>query len=348
MKERVYIKSGERLTESIAEIFRELQIANIRRKKVFLKPNMLRVAKPGDGVVTNPRLIFETVAYLLARGADVIVGDNAAPDNRRNAQEIAHECGFSEAACGTFRNIGKYMKKIKRQKNLLKEVYVSREITDCDLLISLPKFKTHELTTMSVALKNQFGIIPGGLKPYIHALFPKVDDFSKVLLEIYDIRPPDMIIVDCLDITDARGKKFSPKRIIAGNNGYAIDYVCALMAGIGPYDIPLLRIAKEEGLFNPDTIEIIGEFEKLDDYATPFRFPLRTSVVEFVAKILYKLQISRIPIIDDTRCSKCMSCENVCPKRAIKNLKIDYNTCIKCYCCIEVCPENAIRTKFKL
>lgn len=348
MKERVYIKSGERLTESIAEIFDELRVANIRRKKVFLKPNMLRAAKPGDGVVTNPQLIFETVAYLLARGADVIVGDNAAPDNRRGTQEIARECGFSEAACGTFRNIGKYTKKIRRQKNLLKEVYVSREITDCDLLISLPKFKTHELTIMSVALKNQFGIIPGGLKPYIHALFPKLDDFSKVLIEIYDIRPPDVVIVDCLDITDARGKRFAPQKIIAGNNGYAIDYVCALMAGISPYDIPLLRIAKEEGLFDPDNIEIIGEFEKLADYATPFRFPLRTSVVEFVAKILYKLQISRIPIIDDTRCSKCLSCENVCPKRAIKDLRIDYNKCIKCYCCIEVCPEAAIKTKFKL
>lgn len=348
MKSRVYIKEGEQLKEPIARIFDDLGITSIKNKNVFVKPNMLRAAKPNSGVVTNPQLICETVSFLLDAGADVIVGDNAAPDNRRSTRDIALECGFLDASYGMFRNIGKYTKRIRRQNNLLKEVHVSREIIDCDLLVSLPKFKTHELTTMSVALKNQFGIIPGGLKPYIHALFPKVDDFSKVLIEIYNIRQPDVIIVDCLDITDARGKIFSPKKIITGNNGYAIDYVCALMAGIDPYDIPLLKIAIEDGLFNPDNIEIIGELEKLDNYAPPFRFPLRTSIVEFIAKMLYRLQISRVPIIDDTRCSKCLSCENVCPKRAIRDLRIDYNKCIKCYCCIEVCPEAAIRTKFKL
>lgn len=348
MKSRVYIKEGERLKESIAKVFDDLGITSINGKNVFVKPNMLRAAKPDDGVVTNPQLISETASFLMDAGADVIVGDNPAPDRRRNTLAIAQECGFREAAKGTFRNIGRYTKKIRRQNNLLKEIYVSREIIDCDLLVSLPKFKTHELTTMTIALKNQFGIIPGGLKPYIHALFPKLEDLSKVLIEIYKIRPPDVIIVDCLNTVDARGKKFSPGKIIAGDNGYAVDYTCALMAGIDPFEIPLLRIAKEDGLFNPDKIEIIGELEKLKNYATPFKFPLRTSVVEFVAKMLYKLQISRVPIIDSTRCSKCLSCENVCPKRAIKGEKIDYNKCIECYCCIEVCPEAAIRTKFKL
>jgi uncharacterized protein (DUF362 family)/Pyruvate/2-oxoacid:ferredoxin oxidoreductase delta subunit len=348
MKSIVYIRDSANLNESIAHIFTDLGLTQLKNKKICVKPNMLRTAQPGDGVVTDPVLIFETVSFLMSAHARVIVGDNAAPDSSRANQEIAQQCGFTDAACGTFRNIGRYAKKIKRNRNQLKQIYVSRDILECDFLVSLPKFKTHELTMMSVALKNQFGIIPGGYKPYIHALFPQLDDFSTVLLEIYNIRPPDAIIVDCMTIADARGKKFTPGKIIAGTDGYAIDYVCALMAGINPYDIPLLKIAREKGLLNPDNIEIIGELEKLRNYATPFRFPLRTSIVEFVAKMLYKLQISRIPIIDDTRCSKCLSCENVCPQRAIKNLKIDYNKCIKCYCCIEVCPEGAIKTKFKL
>jgi uncharacterized protein (DUF362 family) len=58
--------------------------------------------------------------------------------------DMAKQCGFFQASQGCFKSIGKYPKKIRRQKNLLKEVYVSREILDCDILVSLPKFKTHD------------------------------------------------------------------------------------------------------------------------------------------------------------------------------------------------------------
>ncbi|GAI11020.1 unnamed protein product, partial [marine sediment metagenome] len=205
------------------------------------------------------QLIFETVSFLLDKGANVLVGDNPLPNKTCNQIEIAKECGFLDVSHGQFRNIGRYPKKIKRQKNLLKEVYVSREILDCDILVSLPKFKLHNLTTMSIAIKNHFGIIPGGLKAYIHSLFPKIKDFSKVLLEIYRLRPPDIIIVDCLNIIDAKGKRFTPGKIIAGDNGHAIDYTCALMVGINPYLIPTLKIARDNGLFDPEKIEFIGE-----------------------------------------------------------------------------------------
>ena len=347
-KSKVYIKEGKQLKESIAELFQNLGITDIKGKKVFVKPNMLRPAKPTEGVVTHPQLIFETVSFLLDEGANVLVGDNSLPNRTCNQFDIAKECGFVDVSHGQFRNIGRYPKKIKRQKKLLKEVYVSREILDCDILVSLPKFKTHNLTTMSVAIKNHFGIIPGGLKAYIHSLFPKIKDFSKVLLEIYRLRPPDIIIVDCLNIVDAKGKVFTPGKIIAGDNGHAIDYTCALMAGINPYLIPTLKIARDNGFFDPTKIEFIGEIEQLKDYSVPFRFPLRNPVAESIAWILYRIWLSRVPVIDHSICSGCLSCENVCPKRAIKKQKIDYKKCIRCYCCMEVCPTRAITTKFKL
>jgi len=347
-KTRVYLKKDADLKESIAEIFQDLRITDLKDKKVFVKPNMLRAAKPDEAVITNPQLISETVLHLLNAGAHVLVGDNSAPDRTSDELEIAEYCGFINASHGQFRNIGRYPKKLKRQNNMLQEVYVSREILDCDILMSLPKFKVHDLTTMSAAIKNHFGLIPGGLKPYVHSLFPKIDDFSRVLLEIYEIRPPDIIIVDCLNVIDARGKKFAPGLLIVGENGHAVDYTCALIAGINPYIIPTLKIAKDDGLFDHEDIEYIGELEKIKGFALPFRFPFRNSVVEFVAQILYRIWLSRVPVVNSALCSRCLSCENVCPKRALRNQVIDYNKCIKCYCCIEVCPNKAIRKKFKL
>lgn len=349
MRHRILVEEGKDLRAAIAKIFETLGPHDLRKKRVLVKPNMLRSANPNECVVTDPRLLKATVAFLLQSGADVVVGDNPMPDSKNiNEIEVAQSCGFADAAKGRFRSIGRYSKRVVRKGNLLKELYVSREVLDCDVLVSLPKFKTHELTTMTVAVKNHFGIIPGGQKLYIHSLFPKIDDFSKVLVEIYQIRPPEIVIVDCLDVVDARGKKFSPGKLIAGGNGHAVDYTCAVMAGVNPYHIPTVRFAREEKLFNPERIEYRGTVAKIDGYALPLTFPLRNTIVEFFAQLFYQILLKRVPVIIHSRCTQCSSCENVCPPRAIRKQQIDYGACIKCYCCLEICPNQAMIIKYKM
>jgi uncharacterized protein (DUF362 family)/NAD-dependent dihydropyrimidine dehydrogenase PreA subunit len=348
-KHKILIMEDGDLGASIAGIFNAIGPQDLKKKRVLVKPNMLRPARPDECVVTDPEIIAETVSFLVAEGADVVVGDNPMPDRKYpHEAEVAECCGFIDASQQKFRNIGKYSKRVKTPKNLLREFYVSREILDCDLIVSLPKYKTHELTTMTLSVKNHFGIIPGGFKPYVHSLFPGIEDFSRVLVEIYQIRPPDIIIMDCLRIVDAKGTKFNPGKIIAGDNGHAVDYACALMAGINPLRIPTVRIALDEGLFDPAKIEYIGRLEKIRGFSLPFAFPFRNSVVEFVSRILYRLWLGRVPIIDSRVCTRCSSCENVCPPRAVKRQQIDYGKCIKCYCCLEVCPVQAIKIKFKI
>lgn len=348
-RHRVIIESGENLSVAIAEVFRLLNVTNLARKRVLVKPNMLRPALPEECVVTSPFIISQTVSYLTGRGAEVTVGDNPMPDRRfQHETEIAEYCGFVRASARKFRNIGRYSRRLKKPNNLLKEFHVSRDIFDCDLLVSLPKYKTHELTFMTLAVKNHFGIVPGGFKPYIHTLFPSIEDFSRVLVEIYETRPPDVVIVDCLHVVDAKGKKHHPGIIIAGDNGHAVDYACALMAGIDPRRVPTIRIAQDRRLFDPAMIEYTGVLPRISGYSLPFVFPLRSTVVEFVARILYRIWLGRVPVIDPDACARCLSCENVCPPKAIKMQKVDYKKCIKCYCCLEVCPNHAVKIKFKL
>jgi uncharacterized protein (DUF362 family)/Pyruvate/2-oxoacid:ferredoxin oxidoreductase delta subunit len=345
-KHTVIIRQGEDLQASVSDIFRNLGVVELRGKKVLVKPNMLRAALPDECVVTAPRLVAETVSFLASTHADVMVGDNPMPDSRfLHERDVAEYCGFIKASAGTFRSIGKYSRKVKQPNNLLKEFYVSPEILDCDILVSLPKFKSHQLTTVTAAVKNHFGIIPGGLKPYIHSLFPGIKEFSRVLVEIYETRAPDVIIVDCLAVVDAKGKKHRPGMVIGGDNGHAVDFACALMAGIDPMRVPTIRIARDQGLFDPDMIVYDGELRRIHCFSLPFVFPFRNSIVEFVARILYRIWLRRIPVIDSTCCAKCLSCENVCPPDAISGQRIDYAKCIKCYCCLEVCPNGAISTK---
>lgn len=348
-KHTIIINHNDDLQVSVGDIFDCFGWNDLKTKRVLVKPNMLRAACPDECVVTDPRLIEETVSFLMMAGAEVMVGDNPMPDTRfPNVNDVADYCGFTEASRGTFRNIGRYARKVKRPKNLLKEFYVSREVFDCDLLVSLPKYKSHELITMTMAVKNHFGIIPGGLKPYIHSLFPNIEEFSRVLVEIYETRVPDIIIVDCHDVVDAKGRRHRPGTLVAGDNGHAVDFVCALMAGINPLRVPTIRIARDAGLFDPEMITYIGALRRINGFGLPLVFPFRSTVVEFVARILYRIWLGRIPVIDPAACTKCLSCENVCPPRAINGQHIDYNKCIKCYCCVEVCPSRAIRNKARL
>jgi uncharacterized protein (DUF362 family)/NAD-dependent dihydropyrimidine dehydrogenase PreA subunit len=348
-RHKVIIKQVGNLGNAIREIFSTFKLTDLEKRHVLVKPNMLRPARPSECVVTDPRLIAESVSFLTAAGAIVMVGDNPMPNRQfQHETDIASYCGFSHASRGTFRNIGKYPKRLKKPDNLLKELYIAREVLDCDLLISLPKFKSHELTTMSVAVKNNFGIVPGGLKPYIHALFPRIRDFSKVLVEIYETRPPDLIIVDCMNIVDAKGKYHRPNLIIAGDNGHAVDYACAIMADANPLQIPTIKSAYDDGLFDPACIEYLGPMTTIHDFSLPFSFPFRNTVVEFVARVLYRVWLGRVPVIDSADCGLCLSCENVCPTHALKDRQINYKKCIKCYCCLEVCPNQAVKLKSKL
>ncbi|MEO0155912.1 MAG: DUF362 domain-containing protein [candidate division WOR-3 bacterium] len=347
MKTKVYIKDGKDLRSAINKTFAEFKIKDLRNKKVFVKPNMLRIARPEECVITDPRLIEAVVSHLLNNSANVIVGDNPIPQ-KVNEIEVANYCGFLDAARGRFRNIGKYVKRIKLKNNSVREIYVSRDILDAELLISLPKLKTHELTILSVAVKNQFGIIPGGLKPKLHFQCPTLDDFCRLLIEVYNIRKPDLIIVDALNIVDARGRMYRLDKLIAGQDAWAVDYVCALFIGIKPETSPLIRIGIKEKLFNPEDIEIVGDLTPIKKFSTPISMPLKDFFAGIGSRIFAQIQNFYVPVIDQSLCNKCRSCENVCPARAIIHFNIDHKKCIRCYCCFEVCPRNAIKRKPKV
>jgi len=280
--DRVTIVRAHNLHAALADIMHAYGITRIRDQHVFIKPNMFRGAAVEESVVTDPALVRATVALCQDLRAHVEVGDNPVPNQGRTEVEIAGQCGFIDAAQNCFINIGQQSRNVDIGHGLLKKVYVSEAVLNCDVLISLPKFRVHELTIMTLAIKNQFGIIPGGLKPAIHARFPKIDDFCRVLIEVYEIRPPDLIIVDALTCIDARGRKYEPGILIGGTNGHAVDYACALVAGLDPWRVPTLRLARERGLFDPSSVTIAGDMPVLKGFRAPFMFPLRGRIVEFL------------------------------------------------------------------
>jgi uncharacterized protein (DUF362 family)/Pyruvate/2-oxoacid:ferredoxin oxidoreductase delta subunit len=344
---KVIIKDAADLEAAVAEACRELGFGGFRDQNVFIKPNMLRVARPEDCATTDPKVLGAVVNYVGRSAAGFKVGDNPIPQ-RVNEIEVARVNGYLDVSAGNFRNVGLFIKKVKMSHPVVKETYVSQEILESDVLVSVPKFKVHPLTVFTCAVKNHFGIVPGGIKLKLHADCRSLAEFCGLLIDIYRLRPPDLIVVDYVTIRDAAGRLFRPNLIVCGDNGFAVDYACELIAGEKKPKNPLLKLAIERGLFDPGQVEILGRFEKIKGFTPPFTFGLKDVLAGAGQRLYTGFRFGRQPVFDRVKCTRCQACDNICPVSAIEGLSIDRRKCIRCYCCIEVCPQNAINKKFKL
>ena len=73
-----------------------------------------------------------------------------------------------EAAKGYYRNIGTESEQVDFNPAFMPRVSLSRIILEADIIISLPKFKTHGLTVVTGAIKNSYGFLPGAQKAKLH------------------------------------------------------------------------------------------------------------------------------------------------------------------------------------
>ncbi|HUH66018.1 MAG TPA: DUF362 domain-containing protein, partial [Syntrophales bacterium] len=138
-------------------------------KRVLIKPNVLRASEAKEGIVTNPAVLRAVVDKVeTMKPAAIIVGDNPGLFNYGANETCFKQTGLMEAAKGYYQNIGGDSRKIDFNPEFMSAVNVSSAVLDADIIISLPKFKTHGLTVVTGAIKNSYGILPGAQKAQLH------------------------------------------------------------------------------------------------------------------------------------------------------------------------------------
>lgn len=350
-RERVLVRRVGELSSAVGEVLDFLDW-DFCGQRVWVKPNLLAPHPPERSVTTDPDLVRTVVHQLRARGArEIIVGDNPGGSLHGRVEDFLRATEVVRASEGCFRNIAQSVAVLKLDSRFVSEVPVSAVLNQVDVILNLPVFKTHALTLLTGAVKNLYGVIVGGQKTALHTRARSPDDFAELLVDCYQaIKVPTLHIMDALRGMDGQmgpsaGRVLKIGKLLAARNGVALDSVMALMAGIQPAEIPLLRIAGARGLgpITAEAIEIAGDFEVIPGFQLPTRHFL--GAIAGIAGLIYPW-LQRYPILVRDRCVYCKRCAENCPAQAMKlapDPTVDRQRCILCYCCVEICPEQALR-----
>jgi len=350
-KVMIHPATYENVRQAVDRAF-ELFPLEIRGKRVLIKPNVLRISEAGEGIVTHPAVLRAVVDKVETMGpAAIVVGDNPGLFNYGANEESFQKTGLMEAAKGYYQNIGNDSLKVDFNPDFMPTVSLSRIIRDADIIISLPKFKTHGLTVMTGAIKNSYGFLPGAQKAMLHKAAGNPERFHEVIVEVFRLRVPDFFLVDAVVGMEGNGPASPDLRniglILASDNAVALDAVMATMMGCEPGQLRFLQKAREAGLGDYDLnhIEIMGELKPLPGFKLP---PLSGEAVfhnETIQALIHGRTLLR-PQADPELCTGCGTCIEQCPVSALSmgdNLpQVDPEICITCFCCQEICPEKAI------
>ncbi len=319
-----------------------------RNSRVVIKPNLLAPASPEKAMTTHPLVVKAAAEYVLERGASPVISDSPAMGS---FEKVLKESGIKDALEGLPVQYREFKKPVTVAAGApFRTLAIAQDAVEADVMINLPKLKTHAQMLLTLGVKNLFGCVVGLSKPEWH-FRAGIDRemFARLLVEIYRLVNPSFTVLDGILAMEGQGpgRSGTPRDmgILAGSgSAVSLDEAVCGMLGIGADQLLTCRIAKEMGLAEGD-IAIDGEIPVVRD----FKFPLTGSLV-FGPKWMHgqlRRHFVQRPESDDSMCALCGECWKYCPAQAIKRkgrkLEFDYDKCIRCYCCVEVCPHGALK-----
>ncbi|MCK5199668.1 MAG: DUF362 domain-containing protein [Spirochaetales bacterium] len=340
---------------------------NVNGMKLLLKPNILQDTDPGKAISTHPEFVRAVIKYMQKEGAaEIYVGDSPGfqkPGYNGRKSGIRQVCEETGAKWIDF-TTGKTTI-IAENGKIQKEFKVTAIIDEVDMVISLPKMKTHQLMYFTGAAKNLFGLLPGLSKSTYHVTYPNRYNFGEMILDLLEAVNPAYSIMDAVIGMEGpgpgNGYPKPVKLIIASPNAIALDITASSVIGYDPMTIPTnkLGLRRHSGLKHISDISIEGEAlsdVKIDDYKLLGEKKFQNIIFDlFHFRIFEKYQQKRKPrpYFIEEKCIKCGECIKICASDANwfekgpngKFVAVDYNKCIRCYCCHEICPVDAIEIR---
>ncbi|MFX1337908.1 MAG: DUF362 domain-containing protein [Promethearchaeota archaeon] len=363
----------KKINEALRSIIEMLGIKEyFVNTSIMLKPNLLA---PSKNAFTPPEIALELIKILKLdmKAKEVVVADSTM--TKKLTSLTIKRSKFKEICEAEGVKIINFFEseRIKVELNnpdyaIEEKIYLPREVKEVDLLINLPKLKTHNGYVYTGAIKNLFGLL--GNKMNMHMTHKNKIDFQKMLADIFfaveetnsRYIPKVLTIMDAVIAMEGKGPRAGkPKKIglmIAGFNPAAVDIVGYTLMNGDPKDLDAITsLAKRTELpVDITQLDIIGVDNINDFIVKDFKKPKITllnkdriregSLFSIISEKLMKISIK----INRKRCILCEECVRHCPAEALVSkhdrIFVDHDACIECFCCGESCPNNAISAKF--
>lgn len=334
--------------------------------RVLLKVNLVAPSRPELAVTTHPAIVRAVIRLVHEAGGVCYVGDGPGVGDTGMAAKVSGitEVVESEGAeLLEFRETSVY----ESPGNLIaKRLSLAAQLKDMDVIITLPKLKTHCQMAFTGALKNQFGLIPGAAKGQYHFRLQNRERFAELMVDINRTAHPALAVMDAVVGMEGPGPSGGTPRqiglVLAGADLSAVDTVACAVIGLPVEEVPISMAARRcgYGVTELERIEVLGA--RLEELRIPdfklVKAPLNIlRILPLPRPLLHwvRCQIAPAPRIDVKKCVRCRRCERGCPVKpsAIEPLaeggpKLYDSRCIRCYCCHEFCPVKAIELRKSL
>lgn len=368
MDNKVSVTKCERYSEVQAAVEKAVDMLGGIEKfikkgdKVVIKPNLVSKKKPDEAVTTNPDFLHAVIVIAEKAGGDVTIAESpGGPYNAAALKGVYSVCGVNEAIKGTNAKLNfdtSFTEVHFSEGKTVKSIPIINPILDADVIISLPKLKTHAMTSYTGAVKNLFGTIPGTYKAELHFRLNERKSFCSMLVDLHECVKPTLSIMDAVWGMEGNGPTAGQNRyiglVMASANAHALDMAACHLIDYTPEEVDTVYEAVKRGLVaqNADGLEILGEAIEplvIKDFIKPESHFNLLKLISLPASLNAWLTnaLASKPKINYSECIRCGECARCCPPKAIDmssgKPQIDEKKCIKCFCCQELCPKGAVK-----
>ena len=252
--------------------------------RVLLKPNLLTGGRPGKECVTRPEMVYCVAQLVREAGGHPFLGDGPAFGSARGVAKANGYLLLVEAL--NLPIVEFHGKRYETVSEAFNHLLLSKEAMDADVVINLPKVKSHVQLTLTLGVKNLFGCVPGKMKAWWHMEAGKdCDRFGEMLVETARAISPDLTILDGIIGHEGDGpSNGDPRRLNllgASTNVFALDRAVVEILNTDPAIVPTVAASQRLGLC-PALTEI--EFPHLhpDELRiTDWRLPTALMPIDF-------------------------------------------------------------------
>ena len=259
--------------------------------RVLLKPNLLTGARPGKECTTRPEIAYCIAQMVQSAGGQPFLGDGPAFGSAKGVAQANGYLPLAEAL--NLPIIEFHGQRYQIVSEEFDHLRLSQEAMDADVVINLPKVKSHVQLTLTLGVKNLFGCVPGKMKAWWHLEAGKdANRFGQMLVETARAIAPDLTILDGIIGHEGNGPSGGEPRhlglLAASRDVFALDRAVVEILNVNPQEVPTIAAAERLGLGADLSSMTFPYLQPQDLQVLDWQLPVKLVPIDFGAPRVLK------------------------------------------------------------